>query len=220
MILIVNFTDACRLQGATLDGMAVEEWASRFALDGEKPIIRQPIDSLAKALLDNDGVFKVDIAYRLPHELDIRTNAFEPVCFVVGQSSGKLFGLNIEGRLIRLSGYEPDWERPVLTGVETGSLYSTCTDARVSVVIDELETLRRERIDVYRLIDEIDFSDSGFLRLVVSGLSFHLKVRARVMVDDMQRFVEFIMSYDADLNDAKCFDLRYDNMIICSRGDR
>lgn len=220
LVTVVNFTDACHLQGAILDGRVVEKWASQFDLDEDKPIIYQPIDSLAQALLSREGIFKVDISYRLPHELDIRTNAFKPVCFVIGRNTGKLFGLNREGRLIRLDGIKPDWERPVLTGLETGDLYSTCPDTRVSVAINELEKLHRDRIDLYRLINEVDFSDRGHLRLTISGLPFSLKLRAQKLADDMERFIDFALFYDADLENTKCLDLRYDDMIICAKGGR
>ncbi len=220
LVTVVNFTDACHLQGATLDGQMVPEWASRFDLFEGKPIISQPIDSLAQALLDREGIFKVDISYQLPHELEIRTNNFEPVCFVIGQSTGKLFGLNREGRLIRLTGADHDWERPVLTGVETGDLFSTCPDARVGVAIGKLEELRRDRLDLYRLINEVDFSNPGFLSLTISGLPFHLKLRAQKLANDMERFIDFVMFYEADLEGARCLEMRYDDMVICAKGDR
>ncbi|MEA2030436.1 MAG: hypothetical protein U9N55_02410 [candidate division Zixibacteria bacterium] len=220
LIAVVNFTDACRLQGTNYNGKPLEHWFVKLGLDKTRSVVQQPVDSLARTILARDDIFRVDISYNLPHELDIRTNEFEPACFVVGQTTGKLFGLNSEGRLVRLNNQHIDWERPVFTGVNTGSLFSTCSDNRVRVVINELESLRRQRIDVYRLIDEVDFSNQQFLRVIVSGLTFHLRLHAQKLANDMQRFVEFVLLYNANLVDVEHIDLRYSNMIICAREDR
>ncbi|RKX27982.1 MAG: hypothetical protein DRP47_05535 [Candidatus Zixiibacteriota bacterium] len=220
LIGIVNFTDACRLQGATLNGDPLEGWSHKLGLSETRSIVHQPVDSLAHSILARDDVFKVDIAYSLPHKLDIRTNEFDPLCFVVGKTTGKLFGLNHEGRLVKLNSAHLDWERPVFTNVVTGDLFSTCNDSRIRVVIEQLEALRQEKIDVYRLIDGVDFSDYRFLQVLVSGLPYHLRLRAQKLSNDMQRFIDFVLLYDVDLTNVKCIDLRYDDMIICAQGSK
>ena len=91
LVVTVNFTDACRLRAVTLDGEPVENWQAKFSMLRSAPLTLQPVDRLAKQLLADDDVFKVDVRFQLPGQIDIRTNEFVPVCFVGGQETGKLF---------------------------------------------------------------------------------------------------------------------------------
>ena len=45
-----------------------------------------------------------------------------------------------------------------------------------------------------------------------------MKVRADRLLEDLDRFVEFISGYDVPLEDVRILDLRFENMIIV--GDR
>jgi len=219
MIVTVHFTEACRLTTVMLNGEPVENWRGQFTMLHPTSIVSQPVGRLASALLDRNDVFKVDVSYRLPGELDIRTNAFEPACYVVGQESGKLFGLTRYGRLISIDRDRLDWERPVFTGLVTGDLHTFCRDPRVKVTIDQLTVLRDERPDMYRLLDELDFGEPNYLRASISGLPFLLLVRSDRLVDDLDRFIEFAQRFQPDLAGVYRIDLRYDDMVICAQHD-
>jgi len=216
MVVTVHFTKACRLTTVKINGAPVEDWQTRFAMLHPTAIVSQPVERLAHSLLAKDDIFKVDISYRLPGEIDIRTNEFEPVCYVVGQESGKLFGLNRRGRLIAIDQTDVDWERPVFTGLVTGSLHSFCTDPRITVTIAQLEILRDDRPDMYRLLDELDFSEHEHLRATVSGLPYYLLLRSDRLVEDLDRFIEFAQKFQPDLSRAYRIDLRYNDMIVCA----
>ena len=217
-LVVVRYTDACLLEQVHLDDRQVENWTERFGLDDTRSVMRQPIDSLAMHLLDKPNVFKVDIAFTLPNGIDVRTNDFDPACFVVDKYSGKLYGLSDAARIISLENCHFDWEHPVFTSVETGKLYDLCPDLRVEVAVGQLQKLRDDDIDLYRLIDEIDFGNREFLRVTVSGLPYRLKVRAEKLFDDVGRFVEFVSRFAPDLEGVKTIDLRFDRMIICAGG--
>ena len=220
LVLTVHFADACRLESVRVDGEPMSEWQKSFDVLRPAALVSQQVDSLASVLLADEDVFKVDIDYRLPNELDIRLNDFEPVCYVVGKESGKLFGLNRNGRLIALKRSELDWERPVFTGVTTGNLHSFCRDPRVKIAIDQLEELREDNAGLYRLLDELDFSSSDHVRATIAGLPYYLWVRAERLTPDFERYLEFARNFQPDLADVYRMDLRYDDMIICARKDK
>lgn len=216
--IVVNYTDACHLENVVINGKSIEDWSERLGLKENEALVKCPVDSVAKAILAKEKIFKVDVVYNFPNELEIKTNNFKPVCFVIGQESGKVFGLDEAGRLIGLENAEIDWEQPILTGVNTGDLFTYCSDYRVPVAIVQLEEIRNKQIDVYCLIDEIDFSNSGYLVATLSGLDIKLWVRADRLLENISRMVDFIHKYDTDISNLDHLDLRYDDMIICAEG--
>jgi hypothetical protein len=218
--IVINYTDACHLENVVINGKSIEDWSQRLGLKEDQALVKCPVDSVAQVMLAKEKIFKVDVAYHLPNELEIVTNNFKPVCFVIGQESGKMFGLDEDGRLIGLENAEIDWEQPIFTGVHTGDLFTYCDDYRVPVAIKQLEMIREKHIDVFRLIDEIDYSNSGYLVATLSGLDVKLWVRADMLMEDLDRMVDFIHKYDTDISNLDHLDLRYDDMIICAEGKR
>ncbi len=217
-VSILNFTNVCRLEAVTLDGKLVSNWPDRFDALREKSLFRQPLDSLAQVVLAEKGTFRVDISCSWPHTLNIRTNGFSPSCFLLDKTSGRLCGLEQNGRTVPLRNAVLDWERPVLTGVESGRWFSYCRDVRVKVVVDQLEKLRKSNLNLFRLIDEIDFETTDYVQVSVSGLPYRLKVRPEHLTEDLSRFVDFVAKFDPELDGVRHLDLRFDNMIICARG--
>lgn len=216
LLILVHSTDVCRLEAVTLNGERIDDWSNRYGLRQDNSLFRQPLDSLAEDLISEPQILKVDISYSLPHRVDVRTNDFEPVCFLLDASTGKLFGLDRKARTIPLERIDIDWEHPVLTSVNARKLFSYCDDVRANVVVRQLEQLRRENIDLYRLIDEIDFADRGFLKVAISGLPYRLKVRAEYFLKDVDKFVEFVSRFAPDLEGVTMLDTRCDGMIICA----
>ncbi len=214
----VNFTDACRLETVTLNRDTIEDWQHRFDMLEQKSIFRQQLDSLANVLLADKDVFKVDLSYSWPHVLDIKTNAFAPVCFLLDKKSGKLYGLDGDARVVPLDNATIDWEHPVLTGVKAGGLFEYCEDVRVHVIVDQLERLRKSHLDFYRLVDQIDLEATSFVQISITGLPYRLKVRPQQLWDDLKRFVDFVTKFNPDLDGVCRVDLRFDDMIICARG--
>ena len=217
-VAVVNFTNVCRLEAVTLNGEPINDWSGRFDMLHEKSLFRQPLDSLAHVVLTDEGTFKVDISCSWPHTLNIRTNAFSPTCFLLDKMSGRLYGLEENGRIVPLKNAVTDWERPVLTGVKSGRWFGYCRDGRVKVVVDQLERLRNNNLNLFRLIDEIDFKTTDYVQVSVSGLPYRLKARPERLAKDLDRFIEFVTKFDPDLSGVRYLDLRFDNMIICARG--
>jgi len=220
LLITTNYTDACRLEEVTLNRQAVDEWDARLGLCPQKSIMRQPLDSLAQQLLASKNVFKVDISYHLPDKIDIMLNDFEAVCFLVDASSGELYGLTDRARVVELENGRVNWEHPVLTSVKAGAVYRQCPDARVAVIVEQLEQLREENIDLYRLIDEVDFAYENFVQVSLSGLPYRLKVRTENFCREMMQFVEFVSRFVPDLTGVNAIDMRFDGMIICAGGKR
>ena len=98
--IVINYTDACHLENVVINGKSIEDWSQRLGLKEDQALVKCPVDSVAQVMLAKEKIFKVDVAYNLPNELEIVTNNFKPVCFVIGQESEKMFGLDEDGRLM------------------------------------------------------------------------------------------------------------------------
>ena len=214
----VKYADACRLHEVSVNSCSVKNWSDRYGLREGESIIDQPLDSLAEALLDRKDIYRVDLSYSLPDNLQIRVNNMSPVGFVLDRISGKLYGLDRQARLVELNQSETEWERPVFTSVKTGRLFSRCADVRIKVVLDQLEQLYEKNIDLYRLVDEVDFGNRTFLKVSLAGLNYRLKLRSENFLTDMERFVEFLTGFEPDLEQVKMLDLCFDDMIIAKVG--
>lgn len=214
LMVLLELTEWNRLEAVTLNGQPVEDWASRFGLDPEASLFDQPLEQVAAGLLDDTAIARVDMVFTLPGQLDIRTNRFTPACFVLDRVSGRLLGLNPQGRVVPLASSGADFEHPVLTSVTAGRLFELCDDARVPTVVAQLEKLADDNPDLYRMIDEINFGSKEFVTISVSGLPYRLKANAVNLYDQLSGFIRFAESYQTSVNDAKEYDLRFDNMIV------
>lgn len=217
LLFSVSYTDACRLEEVTLNEQPVKAWDGKLVLSADRSIVRQPVDSLAGLLIAAPNVYKVDVSYELPGRIKIKTNNFEPVCFLVDAGTGKLFGLTEQARVVSLEHSEFDWEHPVVTSVVAGPVYDFCDDVRVGVVVEHLERLRDANLVLYRLINEVDFGYESHVLVSLSGLPYRLKVGVETFHEDMLEFVEFVSRFAPDLEGVTTIDMRFENMIICGR---
>jgi hypothetical protein len=217
-VVYVKYSGACNLEKVTVNDRPVADWRTRYALSGKKSIVDQPLDDVARLLLIGKNIYRVDFSPVWPNGLNIRTNKFTPVCFLLDVSSGQLFGLDNQARLISLDKTSVEWERPVFTGLEAGRLFSRPKDVRAKVVLDQLESLREQNRDLYRLIDEVDFSTAAFVVVSMAGVPYRLNLRAEDFLQDMDRFAEFTTRFDPDLDSTALLDLRFDDMIIARKG--
>lgn len=217
---LVEFTPMCRLEAVTLDGMDVDDWPDRFGLHPQKPVVSQPLDSLAQTLMARKGVFRVDIAPSLSGRLAVRINDIEPACLLLDRGTGNLYGLNRDARVISLERRHIDWERPVITGAEGAGVFERCFDARVSVIVDNLEWERENHPDLYRLIEQIDVYSQEAVAVSLAGFPFTIKVRAARLASDLDRFIEFVAGFDVNLDSVRVVDMRFDDLIICGKDHR
>lgn len=215
---MVNFCGLCDLEAVTLDGLPLEGWEEEYGLSRGSMLLSQPLDYLAAAILEEDEVVKVDIAYRLPRQIEIRTNRFAPACLVLDSKSGMMKGLTAEGRIVLLEPEIVDWENPVLVNLVADSLYGFCRDHRVRGVLGQLAEVRENYPDLYRLIDEIDFALPDCLTLSFSGLPYRLRLCAGQLARQLDSFVVFLEQFHPNLDDTHTLDLRFDDMIIQEEG--
>ena len=210
----VDFTGLCRLRAVTLDGEQVSDFASIYGLRADAPIIHQPLDSLAEALLTRPGIAKIDIDYSLPAGLTIATNEFMPVCFISDPDNSRLLGLTEDGRIITIPADQSDWEHPILTGVRIGPPLSFCTDLPVQLVLEQLGRVRSSHTDLYRLITEIDLQHDRYVLVTISGLPYALRLTPENLAGQLEEFVYFLEKFAPDLSECELVDLRFDDMII------
>jgi hypothetical protein len=215
-IIVVDFTNVCRVDAVELNGNAIGDWNDRFPMLNNKSITRQPVAKLVRAALANDTTVTVTASYAWPHTLKVTTNDIIPDCLMLCAKTGKMVGVDSEGRFIPLAGRQTDWERPALTGIAAGKAYEPCRDDRVRPIVRELNDLLRRNPDLYRLIDEVDMHRSEYVTVSIDGLPYKLRACADRLSEDIDKFVEFVARFQPDLNEIKTLDLRFDDMIICS----
>ena len=218
-LIAMEFTDWHQLEAVTLNDEPVEDWETRLGLKPGESVLRQPLAEVAQRLLEDTATLKVDIDYSLPGTLKITTNRFTPVCLVVDKVSGRQFGLNKEARVVPLAPDFDDWEHPILTGVKANRLFDHCDDDRVCLLVPQLRKLAEDNVGLYRLIDEVDLSDSDKVIVTVSGLPYHLTANADRFHEQISGFIQFVEKYQPDITGADNFDLRFANMIVQQGGD-
>ncbi len=220
LLSVGNFTDYFVLETVTVNASVLDNWSDNYNLHENKPITNQPLDSLAIELMKKKHIYKVDIGYTLPNKIEIKTNNYESCCFVLDKVTKKIYGLDIDSRVVLLENSEYSWDNPILTSLTISNPYGFCKDFRVKPVVKALQKLKNQNRDLYGLIDEIDFGNSSFLKISIDGLNYRLKVRYDYLLEDIDKFIRFVSRFDPNLEDVKLLDLRYDEMIVCSQGKK
>lgn len=213
-----HFASALQLNEVIVDGQPVDSWHEQFSMLEQGPYWTLPFDSVAMQLLDKRGVYKVDIQFALPGQLHINTNNFAPMALLLCENSGRMYGLNEDARVVPLARATIDWASPVIIGTRAPSMFDYCTDPRLKEVCRQLDRVRERHIDLYRLIDEIDFSDRTSLTVNLSGLDSKVRLRADRFYSDMQRFLEFGKSLAMKDDRIELVDLCFDDMVVCRKG--
>jgi len=214
LVLLVKFTDVCQLQAVTLNGQPVSQWDRTLGLNPGKNLFRQPLDSVANAMLAQSGIVHVDIKYQLPNGLSISTNNLDPICYVLDEFSGIMYGVDLSGRAVALEPSSIDWERPILTGVRIRRLHEFCLDSRVIVLVPQILRLQQEYPDLFRLIEEINLSNPEYVRVSISGLRYTLKLPSDKFAERFTDFRKFMGRFKPATAGVSSFDLTYDDMII------
>ena len=214
LVLLVKFTDVCQLQAVTLNGQTVPQWDRTLGLNPNRNLFRQPVDSVAKAMLAQSGIVHVDIKYQLPNGLSITTNDLAPVCYVLDEFSGTMYGLDQTGRTVMLEQSEIDWERPIITGARVRGAHEFTSDARVTMLVPQLLRIQQEFPDLFRLTEEVNLSNPDYVRVSISGLQYSLKLPCESFADRFTDFRRFMSRFKPATAGVSAFDLTYDDMII------
>lgn len=212
-----QFTDALRLEEVFIDGQPVADWKEQQSMLDTGAVFSQPLDSLAKAILARAGTYKVEVKVTLPHKIEIATNNFQSICFLLDEPTGIMVGIDRQARVVPLQKQFDQWEKPIITGVEADRRFHRSENPAVTETVSQLISIYDENIDLYRMIDEINLGQGKYAKLYLSGLSFTLKARVGFLQHDLRRFVEFVTRYNPSLDGIKEVDLRFSGMIICGR---
>lgn len=214
LVLLVKFTDVCQLQAVTLNGEPVSQWDRTLGLYPGKNLFRQPLDSVATAMLTRSGIVHVDIKYQLPNGLSISTNNLDPACYVLDEISGIMYGVDRTGRVVMLEASSIDWEQPIITGVRVRGLHDFCSDSRVTALVPQIVSLQQEYPDLFRLIEEINLSNPEYVRVSISGLGYFLKLPSNKFAERFTDFRKFMSRFKPATAGVSTFDLTYDDMIV------
>ncbi len=214
LVLLVKFTDVCQLQAVTLNGEPLSQWDRELGLNRSKNLFRQPLDSVASAMLAQSGIIHVDIKYQLPNGLSISTNDLEPICYVLDEFSGIMYGADQTGRAVALDPATIDWERPIITGVRIRGLHQFCSDSRVAVLVPQILRLEQEYPELFHLIEEVNLSNPEYVRVAISGLRYTLKLPSDKFAERFADFRKFMSRFKPATAGVSSFDLTYDDMII------
>jgi hypothetical protein len=214
LVGVLEFSQVQRLGAVTIDGRRVPDPQKTLGLDPGASVLKQPLNIAARYLLLDDQTVKVDFDYVLPASLAIRTNRFIPACLMLDRTSGTVFGLDAQGRVVPLADDFGDWQQPLITGVAANRVLQKCDDPRVAVVVAQLGALCDENKELYRLIDEVDLSAPEFAVMTFSGLPYSLRVSAGGLFDQITGFFRVVETYQTNIDSAGVVDLRFAGLII------
>jgi len=218
-VALVHFTKICNLHAVTINGETTKEWTKKTPLEKDRSILRQPFGQFIESSFANEQTLKLDYRYSWPHTLNIEINSINPDCLLLDQNSSTVYGLDRIGRVLPLESERIDWERPVLTGAGVRKIYDFPTDIRVREVVRALDELRSERINFYRLIEQIDFASEDYLEIRIAGSPLIVRLRADFFHEDINRYIEFVARFRPDLKGIKVIDLRQNGQIV-TRGNK
>jgi hypothetical protein len=211
---VLEFSQVQRLAAVTIDGQRVPDPQKTLGLDPSASVLKQPLNIAARYLLLDDQTVKVDFDYELPASLAIRTNRFVPACLMLDRTSGALFGLDAQGRVVPLADDFGDWQQPLITGVAANRVLQKCDDPRVPAVVAQLGALCDENKELYRLVAEVDLSTREFAVVTFSGLPYTLRVSADGLFDQITGFFRVVETYQTNIDSAAAVDLRFAGLIV------
>ncbi len=212
-VALVKYTDICVLQAVTINGEKVRK-VEDLGLKATRPILFQPVDSLADALMTRRGITKVDIDYKLPNSLRITTNELEPVCYLLDIKTGIMYGLEESGRVVPCELQGIDWNAPLFTGVTVKRLHEFPPDGRVMQILNQMRRLKETEPRLYSDIEEIDLSRTEYVTLVLANKAYRLKMRSEEFLDRYIAFDQFMMTFRPETDSVTSFDLTYADLII------
>ena len=215
IIVTLHVTDVCRLEAVTLNGEEVKDFEKTYGLKPGALVVDQPLNDVAEQLIGDDDIRKIDISVDLPGGVAITTNQFNPEALVLSENTGKLYGLEAQGRVVPLPDHETDWERPLLVNCRITDLYERCEDVRVPMILTQLEQLRDDNPDLYRIVAEINLDAADHVVVTISGLPYHLWTTGNRLASQLTEFIQFIHLYAPDMTGVQRIDLRFRDMIVC-----
>jgi cell division septal protein FtsQ len=210
---LIQYTDICRLQAVTLNGQKVQR-VEELGLRSNRPILAQPVDSLADALMTRSGITRVDIDYKLPNRIRITTNTLSPVCYLLDSKTGGIYGLEESGRVVPVKPDEIDWDAPLFTGVAVKRIHDFPPDGRVMQMLTQMKMLRQTDERLHAQIEEIDLSRTDYTTVVLANKSYRLKLRSEQFAEKYREFDLFMGSFRPETDSVTSFDLTYNDMII------
>ncbi|MGH8014785.1 MAG: cell division protein FtsQ/DivIB [Candidatus Zixiibacteriota bacterium] len=219
VVSIIKFTEVCNLQAVTINGKTPDQWDKKTPLIKDKSILRQPLDEFVLSSFANDQTLKLDFRYDWPHTLNVKVNSISPDCLLLDKYTSTLFGLDKSGAVLPLSPDLIDWERPVFTGVGVNKLYQLPQDIRVHAVVNALAETKSQKLNFYRLIEQIDFDSPDFLEVRIAGCPQIVRLRAEFFYEDINRYIDFVARFQPQLDGVKVIDLRQNGQII-TKGKR
>ena len=214
MIVTLHLAPWCRLEAITLNDAPVGDWTVRYPMLHHASIVQQPLSRLSRTVMCEPGVFKVDVQFTGPHSLAIKTNHYRPVCLLLDQVAGDLYGLDEFARLLPLDNAEMTWECPIVTGITAWSLFRPGRHAAIHAIVSQLPAVEESMADLYRLIEEIHVVDETVVSVTLAGAPYALLLRPERFLSGLQQYREFTVDFHPNLKKVKAIDLRFEDLIL------
>jgi hypothetical protein len=213
-VAVIRFTEVCTLEAVTINGENIDKWEKKSPFVPNQSILRQPFAAFVESSLANEQTLKLDYRYSWPHTLNVRVNSISPDCILLDKLSSTFFGLNENGRVLPFTPELVDWERPIVTGLSVRKLYQDLSDIRVRKVLAALRKVQSDRINFYRLIEQIDFAAKDYVEVTIAGQGHTVRLRAEFFYDDINRYLDFVARFHPELQGIRVIDLRQDGQIV------
>lgn len=213
--LFIKYSDAFDLAEVTTSPENLVNKNDLFAASLGKNIFSISGKRIIDSVIDDKDVFRVDLDYNFPNEIEIRLNEIEPIALVY--SNGSILAIDKSGFISEFKSEKTPINCPVITGAEKCLKYKPVKDICLGLLIEQLKILRDEDNDFYMAISSIDLTPSDYLVVSMDGLKPSIKMYAGDLYRDMEYLRSFLLEFNPDLSEVNWLDLRLEGQIIAAK---
>lgn len=214
--LTARYSGYFKLQHVEVQTEGFDNNDELLKLSKGKNLFAVPLDEVAERMLKKKKIFMVEINYVLPDGITIDVNDVRPRAIVIDRKGRNRYYLTADCHLLPIINEVEQIDFPLITGLTNCTAYGTVKDDRVNLILGQLERLKKDCIDFYLAISNIDMSQNDGVTLTFDGVSFTVETYAGSLYRSVRTMKTFLLEYNPDLHDVTGLDLRLEGMIIAT----
>lgn len=219
LLFALDTFGAFNLQHVTLDGVAVKlEDSKALGLSPGSSVFRQPLSAVANVMCRRKDIGAAHVAVVSAHEVDIRTNRFNPAYLVYDEDEKCLRGLTAEFAVAPLDVSQVSETAPLFIGLQDIHLFERPTDSRLQVIADELALLQEQNEGAFANISAIDCSADDYLTIGFRNNSTLLKTTAIGIGESIIRLQALLAGAAEITGEPELVDMRFGGLMIIPQG--
>ena len=214
--LTARYSGYFKLQQVQIQPERYDTGDEALNLSKGKNLFAAPLGEVADRMLKKKKIFMVEINYQLPDGITIDVNDVRPRAIVIDRKSRNKYYLTADCHLLPIKNEIEQIDFPLITGPANCTVYGTIKDDRISLIVGQLERLKKDCIDFYLAISNIDMSQNDGVTITIDGVPFTIETYAGDLYRTVRTLKTFLLEYNPDLHDVTGLDMRLEGMIIAT----